>query len=83
MHMPGFKPGAKPGVEDLRLALPEIGFQVALNLEMIQLQLDAGNALGKIAPDIAYAHMQAGDAKSFALCFHDHSHLIFNADNSV
>ena len=79
MHMPGFKPDAEPGVEDLRLALPETGLQAALNLEMIQLQLDAGNVFGKIAPYIASAHMQAGDAESFASCLDNHTYLPFNA----
>jgi hypothetical protein len=37
MHVPGFKPRAKARIEDLRFAIPEIGFQSALNLKMIQL----------------------------------------------
>jgi len=36
------------GVEDLRLSVPEIGLQAALNLEMIQLQLDVQNVFGEI-----------------------------------
>jgi hypothetical protein len=79
MQVPGFKPGAKPGVEDLRLALPKIGIQAALNLEMIQQQLDAQNVFGKIPPDIADTYMQPGDAESFALCFDDHTCLPFYA----
>jgi hypothetical protein len=78
MHMPGFQPGAQPGVEDFRLASPEIGLQTALNLEMIQLQLDAQNAFWEKTPGIACAHMQSGNAESFALCFDDHKHLLFN-----
>jgi hypothetical protein len=73
VHVPGFKPGAETGVEDFRLAVPEIWLQAALNLEMIQLQLNARNAFGKVAPDIVHAHMQSGDAESPALCFDDHS----------
>jgi hypothetical protein len=79
MHMPGFKPCAEPGIEDLRFATPEIGLQATLNLEMIQLQLDARYVFGEISPDVASAHMQSGDAKSLALCLDDHTHLLFNA----
>lgn len=79
MHMPSFKPGTEPWVEDLRLASPEIGLQATLNLEMVQLQFDTGNVFGEIAPDIACSHMQSGDAESPALCFDDHRHLPFLA----
>jgi hypothetical protein len=41
MHMPGLQPRAKAGIENLRLALPEIRLQTALNPEMAQLQLNA------------------------------------------
>jgi hypothetical protein len=43
----------------LRLALPEIGTQPALYLQMIQLQFDDGNVLGKITPDIVHTDVQA------------------------
>jgi len=79
MHMPGFKPGTEPGVEDLRLASPEIRLQAALNLEMVQLQFDAGDVFWEIAPDIACSHMQSSDAESPALCFDDHTCLPFYA----
>jgi hypothetical protein len=77
MHMPGFEPGAQPGVEDLRLASPEIGLQAALNLEMIQLQLDAENVLREIAPGIACTHIQTSDTEPLALCFDHHKYLPF------
>jgi hypothetical protein len=80
MHVPGFKPGAQPWVEDLRLALPEIRLQPALNLEMIQLQLDARNVFGEIAADIVHAHMKPCDSASLALCLDDHTYLLFNVD---
>jgi len=40
VHVLGFEPCAQPWIEDLRLALPEIGSQSALDPKMIQLQLD-------------------------------------------
>jgi hypothetical protein len=79
VHVPGLKPRAQPGIKNLRLALPEIGLQPALNLEMIQLQLDARNVFWEIAPDIVHAHMQSGDSASLALCLDDHTYLLFNA----
>ncbi|HUN83074.1 MAG TPA: hypothetical protein VMU48_01780 [Terracidiphilus sp.] len=36
----GFKPCTEPGVINVRLILPEIGFQAASNVEMIELQID-------------------------------------------
>jgi hypothetical protein len=41
---------------------------------MIQLQLDAGDAFGKVTADIVYAYMQSGVAQSPALCFNDHTY---------
>jgi hypothetical protein len=72
MHVPGFQPGTKPGIENLRRILPEIGLQAALNLEVIQQQLDARNVLGKIAPHIVCAHMKPNNSASLALCFDHH-----------
>ena len=37
VEMLGLKPGAEPGIEDIRLALPEVGRKPASNREMIQL----------------------------------------------
>jgi len=79
MQMPGFQPCAQPRIEDLRLTLPEIRFQATLNLEMVQLQFDARNLLGKIAPDIVDAHMKSGDAATLALCLDHHRYLPINA----
>lgn len=75
VHVPGFKPRTEPGIEDVRLAMPEIRFQPAFNLQMIQLQLDARNVLGKVTADIVRAHMQSGVAQSPALRFDNHTHL--------
>jgi hypothetical protein len=46
---------------------------------MVQLQLDARNLFGKIAPDIVDAHMKSGDAATFALCLDHHTYLPINA----
>ena len=68
----GFKPCAKPRIEDLRLILPEIGRQITLDLQMIQLQFDKRNASRKIALNVTAAHVQAGNSAAFALCFDYH-----------
>jgi hypothetical protein len=43
---------------------------------MIQLQLDHGNALGKIAPDIVHTHVQPDRFKASALRFDHHIDLL-------
>ena len=67
VHVAGFQPRAQPGVEDLGLPIPKTGVQSALNLEMIQHQLDARDVSWKIAPDIVRAHMKSRDSASL-LC---------------
>jgi hypothetical protein len=71
--MPGFQPCAQPGIEDLRLTLPEIRFQATLNLEMIEYQFNTRYALWKISPDVVNAHMKSGDSASLALRFDHHN----------
>jgi hypothetical protein len=61
---------------DFRLSLPKIGTEAALNLQMIQLQLDHADLPGKVPPDIVHADEQPGDADAFALCFHYHTNLL-------
>jgi hypothetical protein len=55
--MLGFKPGAKSGIEDFRLILPEIRRQVALDLEMIQLQFNEGDSAREIALNVGSANV--------------------------
>jgi hypothetical protein len=74
----GFQPGTEPWIVNLRLVLPEIGRQPTLNLQMIQLQLDDLNALGKISPDIGNANVQSSQATALGMCFDHHTHLLFN-----
>jgi hypothetical protein len=47
---------------------------------MIQLQLDAGNLLGKIATDVIHAHMKSGDSATSALCLDHHMNLPINTE---
>jgi hypothetical protein len=54
------------------LILPEIGRQITLDLQMIQLQFDKRNASRKIALNVTAAHVQAGNSAAFALCFDYH-----------
>jgi hypothetical protein len=74
----GFQPGAEPGIVNLRLVLPKVRLQPALNLEMIQVQLDDRNVLGKITPDIGSTDVQSRDTTALALCFDHHICLLFN-----
>lgn len=68
MHMFCLQPRAQPGIVDLRLILPEIGTQPALNLQMIQLQFDDCDASGEVSPDIRGSNMQSGNAKADGMC---------------
>ena len=54
------QPRAETGVVDFRIVSPEIGTKAALNLQVIQLQLDHRNMPWKIAPDIGETDMQPG-----------------------
>jgi len=54
------------------LILPEIRRKIALDLQMIQLQLNEGDASRKIALNVTAAHVQAGNSAAFALCFDYH-----------
>ncbi len=66
---------------NLRLSLPEIRLQPALNLQVIELQLYDGNILGKIAPYVSRTNVQSGDTMSLGLSFHHHTYLLSNADS--
>jgi hypothetical protein len=73
--MPGLKPGAQPWIVYIGLTVPEVWLQPALNLQMIQLQLDDGNVFGKKAPDIVRTNVQSGNSASLALRFDHHTYL--------
>jgi hypothetical protein len=79
--MPGLQPGAQPWVVNLRLALPKVRRQPALNLEMIQKQLDDRNAAGKITADIGNANMQSGHPVTLGMSFDYHRNLLPTADD--
>jgi len=76
MQVLGFEPGAEPRIVNLRLALPEIGREAALNLQMTKLQLDDWNTVGKIAPDVISADMETRNSDSLALCLDHHRYLL-------
>ncbi len=78
VQMTGFQPRTQPGIVDLRLTAPEIRAEAALDLQMIQLQLDHGDILRKIAPDIVRAYMQSGNSTTLALRFDHHTYLPYN-----
>jgi len=78
MKVLGFKPGAETRIVDIRLVVPEAGVEPALNLQMIELQLDNRDSLGKIAPNVGYTHMQPREAAPLASRFDHHTYLLFN-----
>ena len=71
-----FQPRAQPGIVDLGLAVPEIGSQSALNIEVIELQLYDRDVFGKIATNVRRAHEESGKTPAFAVCFYNHIHLL-------
>jgi hypothetical protein len=66
----------QPGIVDFRLILPEARFQIALNLQVIQLQFDNRYLSGKVPAHVASAHKQSGQPMTFALSFDHHNHLL-------
>jgi hypothetical protein len=78
MHVFGLEPGAEPGVEDFRLALPKVRIQSALNVEMVKLQFDGGNVFAEVSADVGFTNMKSGYAAAFGMGFYDHKHLLFN-----
>ena len=78
MHVFGLKPGAQPGVEDFRLALPEVGAQSALDVEMIELQFDGGDVFLKVPPHVGFANVKPGNAAAFGVSLYNHRYLLFN-----
>ena len=71
------KPGAQAGVVNLRLTVPEAGFEAAVNLQMIKLQLDYRDVPGKISARVGDANVQSGDTDTPGLCFDYHAGLPF------
>jgi hypothetical protein len=69
----GFEPGAKTGIVNVRVAIPKVRSQRALDTQVIEVQLDLGDVPGKMALHIACAHVESGDAPGLSLCFHNHN----------
>jgi hypothetical protein len=76
MEVLGLQPGTEPGIVNHGLVPPKARLQSALNLEMIQKQLDFRNLPGKIALDIGHAHVQSSHPDAFGLCFDNHRKLL-------
>ncbi|MGA9463204.1 MAG: hypothetical protein WBV28_10465 [Terracidiphilus sp.] len=72
VEMFGLKPCAQAWIVDFRLALPEVGCEIALNLKMIQLKFNELHTTREITLDIIDPDIQAGDASTLALCFDYH-----------
>ena len=70
-----FQPYAQAGIVDLGAAVPEIGIKGALDLKIVEPQLDGGCSPREVAPRIRFADMEAGIGKSVAIGFHQHDHL--------
>jgi hypothetical protein len=72
----GLKPCAESAVIDFGLTLPEIGREIALNLKVIQLQLNELSIAGEVTMNVACSDMQSSDAMPFALCGDYHGCLL-------
>jgi len=72
VHVFGLEPGAEAWVADLGMTIPEAGVEAALDLEVVELELNDGDVFGKVAADIVDADMEACDFMAFALRFNDH-----------
>jgi hypothetical protein len=70
-----FEPVTQPWIVNLRLALPEMRLQSALDSQVVQFQIDAFDVLGKIAADIIDSNIESGDAMSRPLRFNHHTYL--------
>src|SRR5579863_540642 len=67
------QPCAEARIVNLRFALPEGRSEIALNLQVVQLQLDKLHFARKVAFGIAGADVQSSDTATFALNLDDHS----------
>ncbi|MGA3263745.1 MAG: hypothetical protein ABSC47_06840 [Terracidiphilus sp.] len=47
---------------------------------MIEMQLDFGDAPGKIAADIVHTHVESDYGEAFAFRFDHHNYLLFSVD---
>ena len=74
-----FKPGAESGIANLRPTVPEIRRQAALDQQMIEVQLNDGDALGEITANIVRAYVQTGYREASALRSNRHAYLLFRA----
>lgn len=71
-----FQPAAEAGVMDLRMALPEVGGESALDVEVIEMKFDAGLATAEVAPRVGFADEEAGLIVPVFVRFDQHkSHL--------
>jgi hypothetical protein len=68
-----FEPCANAWIEYVRPTAPEIRSQRAFDSQVIQLQLNCGNALRKISPGISLACMQLKYPMAFAFGFDSHT----------
>lgn len=71
------EPGAEPGVVDFGSALPEVGFETALNAEMPELQFDVLRSFRKVATDVIGADVQSRHTMTFALRLNHHKSTCF------
>lgn len=76
MQVLRLEPCAETRIVNLRMALPEIGPQIAHNLEMAQMQFDMGDFWREIALRVVYAHMESGDSWGPALCSDNHNEFL-------
>jgi hypothetical protein len=73
MEVDGLKPGTEPWIVNLRLAFPETGFETALNLQMVEKELNFSNIGRKVAANVRCADLDASQFPPRTVCFHNHS----------
>ena len=66
---------------NLRPVLPEVWLQPALNLKMIEMQLDDRNVAWEITADIGNANVQSNQPVALGMCFDYHRNLLPTADD--
>jgi hypothetical protein len=66
------QPLAKPGIVNLRFAVPEFGRELAFNLKIAEPQLDCAHGLGEMAPYVGGAHHQPNHLLPLLLGSYDH-----------
>lgn len=69
------EPVGQARIADLRAAGPEIRWQIAIDMQMSELQLDVLGLARKITARVARANIKTGDLAAAAVCPNHHGPL--------